>query len=229
MNAGHHPTLASQIGRREAYDDRKSPGRPKIDEQTGEMIVHLASENPTWGCDRIQGELRKLGVVVSDTTVENVLKQNGIDPQPDHKDGTKWSEFLAAHMQCLAATDFTTVDVWTPTGLKTIYLLFVIELKSRRVQYLGSTEHPDESWMLEAVDRAAADDGLLGGEDRPTILMMDRDAKFSKAFQAKLEAHGVKPHVLPPRSPNLNAFIDRFMGTFNRALVGLLKSYRRAA
>ncbi len=124
---------------------------------------------------------------------------------------------------------FTTVDIWTPKGLKTMYLLFVIELKSRRVQYLGSTEHPNESWMLEAVDRVTADDGLLGGDDHPEILLMDRDSKFSEAFQAKLKKHGVKAHVLPPRSPNLNAFIERFMGTFKRELVHRMIFFGKSA
>lgn len=197
---------------------RKSPGRPRLDSRIETLIVRLATENPLWGCDRIQGELRKLGVVVSDTTVENVLKNNGIEPQPKRKEGISWSEFLAAHLDCLGAIDFTTVDVWTPKGLRTIYLLFAMQIATRKVQCLGSTAHPDEAWMLEAVDRATASDGIFADQDHPIIVLMDRDSKFTKAFQAKLKTKGVKPHVLPPRSPNLNAHMERFMGTYKREL-----------
>lgn len=111
-----------------------SPGRPPLSDEIVGLIVMLAKQNPTWGCDRIQGELKKLGHTISDTSVENILREHGIDPAPERAShGTSWAEFLAAHWECLAATDFTTVDVWTPRGLKTIYLLFIIELKSRRV------------------------------------------------------------------------------------------------
>ncbi|QDV62527.1 integrase core domain-containing protein [Crateriforma conspicua] len=206
------------VAEKHTYPGSGKSGRPKISVDTEALIVRLANENSTWGCDRIQGELRKLSVIVSDTTVQNVLKSNGIEPQPTRKDGTSWSEFLAAHLDCLGAIDFTTVDVWTPKGLRTIYLLFAMQIGTRKVQCLGSTEHPDEAWMLEAVDRVTADDGIFGGENHPTIVLMDRDTKFSKAFRAKLENKEVKPHVLPPRSPNLNAHMERFIGTYKREL-----------
>lgn len=198
---------------------RNSAGRPTLSEELVRLVVRLAKENPTWGCDRIAGELKKLGHAVSDTSIENILKNNGIEPAPTRKDGTKWGEFLNAHWECLAATDFTCVDVWTPTGLKTFYLLFVMELKTRRVQFLGSTTNPNEAWMLDAVERTTAEDGVLGGEGHPTILIMDRDSKFTEKFKQELKAQKVKPHVLSPRSPNLNAYMERFMLTFKSELV----------
>ena len=109
--------------------------------------------------------------------------------------------------------------VLAPTGTSVSAELFVIELKSRRVQYLGSTANPNEAWMLDAVERATVESGILGGEAHPTLLLMDRDSKFSEAFRAKLKANGVKSLVLPPRAPNMNAYIERFMGTYKRELV----------
>ena len=199
--------------------EENSPGRPPLGEEVIGRVLMLARENPTWGADRIQGELRKLGYHLSDTSVENILKDHGIEPQPKReKSGSSWAEFLKAHWECLAATDFTTVDVWTPSGLKTIYLLFVMELKTRKVQYLGGTEHPNEAWMREAVERATGEDGLLGGDSHPTILIHDRDTKFSEAFTDQLKDKCVQCIKLPPKSPNLNAHMERFMGSYKREL-----------
>ena len=114
-----------------------------------------------------------------------------------------------AHWDVLAAIDFTTVEVWTKGGLVTIYLLFVIEIRTRRVQFAGSTANPDAPWMKQ-VARNLTDcaDGFLLGSG---LVLMDRDGKFSDAFRSLLEDAGAKPLNLPPRSPNLNAFIERFM------------------
>ena len=197
------------------YERKTAVGRPELPEEVVALVLKLATENPTWGCDRIQGEMEKLGHELSDTSVENILKKNGIEPAPERKEGGgSWKEFLAAHWDCLGATDFTCVDIWTPTGLKTFYLLFVMELKSRKIQYLRCTTHPNEAWMLEAVQRATADDGILGGKDHPTSLLMDRDTKFTVKFQEELKSKDVKPLLLPPRSPNLNAYMERFMLTY---------------
>jgi transposase InsO family protein len=194
-----------------------SPGRPPIDKEIVALIIRLAKENPSWGCDRIQGELKKLGHEVSDTTIENTLKSRSIDPAPKREQhGTSWAEFLAAHWECLAATDFTTVDVWTPKGLRTIYLLFVIELKSRKVELLGSTEHPNEAWLLEAIEDATKPGRLLGGEDHPTILIMDNDTKFTAAAKAKLQEKGITPKLTAIRAPNMNACMERFTGSYKR-------------
>ena len=199
-------------------NENGSRGRPPLSQAIVDLVVQIARENPLFGCDRIQGELKKLNHAISDTSVENILRANGIDPAPDRKVNGNWKEFLAAHMECLAATDFTTVDVWTPKGLKTVYLLFVMQIATRKVQFLGCTARPSETWMLQAAERATSGDGILAGPDHPTVLLMDRDSKFTAAFQQRLEAKEIKPHVLPPRSPNLNAFMERFMLTFKTEL-----------
>jgi putative transposase len=204
-----------QLVTKEQASELKIPGRPKLDQALEQLIVRLANDNSTWGCDRIVGELKKLGHSVSGTTVENVLKRHGIEPAPTRGEGVgSWSEFIRAHWECLAATDFTTVNVWTATGLKTFYLLFVIELKSRRVQYLGSTQNPNEAWVLEAFGRATAESELLGGEQHPTMLLMDHDTKFTAKLKRQLRGQGISPKMTGIRQPNMNAYVERFIGSY---------------
>ena len=174
-----------------------------------DLILKFARENPTWGYDRIQGALANVGYHISDTTVANVLKQHGIEPAPDRQRTGDWSTFLKAHWDVLAAIDFTTVEVWTRDGLVTFYLLFVMELKTRRVHFAGCTPHPDERWMKQiARNLTDTEDGFLIGK---RYVLMDRDGKFSPPFREILKDAGCEPLLLPPRSPDLNAHIERFM------------------
>jgi putative transposase len=109
----------------------------------------------------------------------------------------------------LAAIDFTTVEVWTKTGLVTFYLLFIMELATRRIHFAGSTANPEEAWMKQiARNLTDAEDGFLNGK---SYILMDRDAKFSTAYRAILENAAVESVRLPPRSPNCNAHLERFM------------------
>ena len=138
-----------------------------------------------------------------------LLKAHGIEPAPVLKRQSTWKNFLAAHWDVLASVDFTALEVWTKGGLVTIYLLFVMELATRRVHFAGSTAHPDEVWMLQAARNLSdAEEGFLRGKK---YLLMDRDTKFSEAFRVTLEQTGVEAVRLPPRSPNLNPNIERFM------------------
>jgi putative transposase len=149
------------------YSDRakKKPGRPPIPDEFRALVLRLASENPTWGYDRIQGALANLGLSIADATVSNILKGHGIEPAPDRKRQTSWQTFLQAHWDVLAAVDFTTVEVWTKNGLVTVYLLFVMELATRRVHFAGSTANPEEAWMKQvARNLTVAEDGFLNGK-----------------------------------------------------------------
>ena len=187
----------------------KSGGRPRIRQVIVDLILRFASENPTWGYDRIQGALANVGYHISDATVGNVLKANGIEPAPVRQRQPVWATFLKAHWDVLAAIDFTTVEVWTKGGLVTFYLLFAIELKTRRVHYAGCTPNPDERWMKQiARNLTDTEDGFLNGK---RYLLMDCDGKFSPAFREFLGNESVEPLRLPPRSPDLNAYIERFM------------------
>ena len=174
-----------------------------------DLILRFAKQNPSWGYDRIQGGLANLGYHICDTTVGNVLKAHGIEPAPDRQRQTTWATFLKAHWDVLAAIDFTTIEVWTRGGLVTYYLLFVMELKTRRVHFAGCTPNPDQTWMkVIARNLTDAEDGFLLGK---RYLLMDRDGKFCPAFRAMLTDADVEPLRLPPRSPNLNSHLERFM------------------
>ena len=205
-----HRTL---VAKKWDYSDRaeKKSGRPKIRQVIVDLTLKMARENPSWGYDRIQGELAKVGYQISDTTVENILKSHGIEPAPTRKRTGSWATFLKAHWDVLAAIDFTTVEVWTKGGLVTYYLLFVMELKTRRVHFAGCTTSPGEVWMKQtARELTNHEDGFLKGK---RYLIMDRDSKFSESFRAFLSKEGVEPVRLPPRSPNMNAHLERFFGS----------------
>ncbi len=135
--------------------------------------MRLAKENASWSHDRLQGALANRGRVLSDRTVANILKRHGIEPAPLCKRQSSWTTFLKSHWEDLAATDYTTVEVWTMKGLPTFYLLFVLELATRRVHCAGITTNPDEAWMKQmARNLTAAYGGFLC---RKRYLLMDRD------------------------------------------------------
>jgi transposase InsO family protein len=153
----------------------------------------------------------------ADTTVANILKAHGVEPAPRRRRTTTWKTFIKAHWDILAAVDFTTVEVWTPRGLVTFYLLFVMELATRRVRFLGSTTNPDGPWMkIMARELTAADDGFLNGKK---YVLMDRDTKFTTEFRQIVEDAGTECVLLPPRSPNLNANLERFFGSLKSECV----------
>ena len=190
-------------------DRRKKVGRPALSDEVVQLVLRMAKENESWGFDRIAGAIQNLGHNISDESVGNILKQHGIEPAPDRKRSTSWSTFIKAHWDVLAAIDFTTIEVWTKGGLVTYYLLFVMELKTRRVHFAGATVHPDETWMKQiARNLTNFEDGFLNGK---RYLLMDRDTKFCESFRDFLGNEGVSPVRLPAKSPNLNAHLERFM------------------
>jgi hypothetical protein len=147
-----HRTL---VARKWDYSDRKdkTPARPRIRQVIVDLILRFARENSSWGYDRIQGVLANVGYHISDTTVGNVLRRHGIEPAPDRKRQTTWRKFLKSHWDVLASIDFTTIEVWTKGGLVTYYLLFVMEVATRRVHFAGCTASPTEQWMIRIFRR----------------------------------------------------------------------------
>ncbi len=193
------------------YNDRrkKSQGRPPVSEKIRQLVLDMAQENPTWGYDRIKGALANLGNEISDQTVGNILKEHGSEPVPERKRQTTWGTFLKAHWDVLGAIDFTTMEVWCKGGLVTFYLLFVMEVSTRRVHFAGFTVNPTEEWMKQAA-RNLTDpfDGFILGT---RYLLMDRDSKFCPSFRNTLKQSDVEPVRLPARSSNLTPHIERFM------------------
>jgi transposase InsO family protein len=185
------------------------PGRPRIESELEQLVVRIAKENISWGYDRIVGALANLGYTLSDETVGNILRRNGIPPAPKRERTTTWKEFIRAHMAVLAGTDFFTVEVLTLRGLVTYYVLFFIHLESRRVEVAGITPHPNEAWMMQIARNVTMDDwGFL--ESR-RYLIHDRDTKFTDSFRAIVRSSDVEPLKLPAQSPNLNAYAERWV------------------
>ncbi len=187
--------------------EAKRVGRPGLMKAIKALIVRMALENPSWGYCRIKGELKGLGHGVARSTVAKVLKENGIKPAPDRP--SSWRSFLRAHWGQIAGMDFFTTEVWTPHGLVTHYVLFVIDPKTRRVQIAGITRSPDEAFMAQvARNLTNYVDGFLRDH---RFLILDRDSKFTKQFKDTLKSAGVNVILSPFQAPNCNAFAERFV------------------
>jgi len=185
----------------------RRPGRPGLMKEIAALIVRMAAENPGWGYSRIQGALKNLNHCVARSTVAKVLKDNGIPPAPGRP--SSWRTFMRAHWGAIAGADFFTTEVWTARGLVSYYTLFVLDLKSRRVEIVGSTRNPDAVFMGQAARRLTdAVDGFLACH---RVLICDRDGKWTDAFRAVLEGAGVRIVRTPIQAPNANAYVERFV------------------
>jgi len=225
-----HRDLARRKWRR--WRAQRSPGRPPMSDELVELIVRLGRENRRWGCVRIQGELRKLGIRVSATSIRRVLRGHGLGPVP--RKGQTWSEFLRAQAAVVLATDFFTVDT---ISLKQLYVLFVIELGTREVHILGVTNHPTTAFVTQ-VARNLVGDFLDRGRSFK-FLIRDRDAKFTASFDEGFSSEGIRVIKSPVRSPKANAYAERWVRTVRaecldwililgrRHLNGILQEYVR--
>src|SRR6202007_34347 len=196
-----------------------------------QLIVRMASQNRGWGYDRIVGALANLGYVISDQTVGNILHRHALPRAPERKRTTTWPDFIRIHLALLAGTDFFTAEVLTLRGLVTYYVLFFIHLESRRVDIAGITVHPNEPWMKQTPRNAPRDDYGVLRDFR--YLLHDRDTKFTRSFRAIIVSGGVEPLALPARSPNLNAYAERWVRSVKEECLSKLilfgeRSLRRA-
>jgi transposase InsO family protein len=190
-----------------AWTYPRGPGRPTLDEGVQALIVRLATENPRWGYQRIQGELLRLGVQVSATAIRATLRRGGLDPAP-RRAATTWRSFLRQQAAGIVACDFFTVDtVW----LRRLYVLFFIELDTRRVHLAGVTANPTGSWVAQQARNLL----LVLGEPgrRLRHLLRDRDAKFTRAFDDLFRSEGAEILLTPVQAPNANAYAERWVGT----------------
>jgi putative transposase len=197
------------VARRWSYPSR-NPGRPALADATVELVLRLARENTRWGYERITGELSNLGITVSPTTVRKSLRDHGLGPA-GKRGGISWREFLRAQAAGVLAVDLFTVET---VSLRRLYVLFFIELDSRRMHLAGATARPNGKWMVQQARNLA---WTLSERATPVrFLIRDRDSKFTRAFDEIFNSEGIRVIRTPVRAPRANAYAERCVGTIRR-------------
>jgi putative transposase len=198
------------VGRKWTF--RRSPrgGRPALDARVIEVVLRLAGENPRWGYLRIRGELAKLGVRVSATTIRTLLRRHGLEPAP-RREGPSWSEFIRVQAHGILAFDFFTVE---SLFLRTFYVLLAIEIESRRIHVLGVARNPNATWVIQQARSLTCD---LADDGRAfRFLLRDRDSKYVAGFDEVFTTEGVRVIRTPIQAPKANAFAERWVRTVRR-------------
>src|SRR6058998_655479 len=209
-----------ELARRKWTQPRRSRGRPPVDRRVRELVLRVARENPAWGYPRIAGELRKLGLRVSPSTIRRILLANRLGPAP-RRSGPSWRRFLREQAASMLACDFFTVET---ISLRRFYVLFFIELESRRVHLAGCTTNPSGGWVTQQ----ARNLGFTGLFERMRFLIHDRDSKFTAAFDEVFRSEGIQVTHTPVQAPQANAYAERFVRTVrNECLDWLLILGRR--
>jgi putative transposase len=208
------------VARRWTYPSPRI-GRPRIGEEIRELVLRLARENRRWGYQRIAGELAGLGIIVSATTVRKLLRDAGLGPA-GQRGGLSWGEFIRRQAATMLACDFFTVET---VALRRIYVLFFIELGSRRVHLAGLTENPDGAWVSQQARNLAW--SLQEREAPVRFLIHDRDRKFTAGFDEVFRSEGVEIVRTPILAPKANAIGERFVGTVRRECLDWILIFSR--
>ncbi len=186
------------VRRKWTFKQRGSQGRPGISPELEGLILRLAQENPAWGYGKLEGELGKLGYAIGRSTVRDVLKRQRVPPAPERAlRGSSWRTFLGHYREQMLACDFFSVET---AWLKTLYVLFFIELGSRRVHVAGSTARPTAAWVTQQARHLSWQ--IQAGSLPVRFLIRARDAKFPPAFDTVFRSEGVTIVRTPFRAPN---------------------------
>lgn len=189
------------------FGNQKKPGHPGVDESKRELVMRLTRENPGWGVKRIQGEVRKLGVGLSRTTIRNILREYfGPPKRSRYRSGPIWRQFITHYRQTIIACDFFTVDT---IFLNTRYVLFFIDLSTRKVTLAGITANSTQIWVTQQARQFCWDNEL----NAKHFLIHDRDDKFPPSFDTVFVSEGVQVVKTPPQAPTANAYAERWVRT----------------
>jgi hypothetical protein len=195
------------VARKWAFRRTGKVGRPRTSAEVEALVVRLAKENAGWGADQIHGELLTLGFALGATTVRDILARYGIPPAPERqRKGSSWRQLMQHYAHQPLACDFFTVET---AWLKTLYVLFFIEVGSRRVHIMGCIAHPNSLCVTQQARQLV----WTLPEAKPTwrFLVHDRDAKFTAAFDAVFAAESMDILLTPPHAPNANAVAERWV------------------
>ena len=202
------------VTRKWDYTSRRRPGRPSTAAAIRKLVIRIATDNPTWGHRRVQGELVKPGHPIAASTVWQILHDAGIGPAP-RRTGPTWKQFLTAQARGILAADFVHVDT---VLLRRIYALIVIEHGTRRVHLAGITANPDGAWTTQAARNLLMDLGQRAASVK--FLIRDRAGQFTDSSGAVFQAEGIRILASPPQAPKANAICERMTGTLRRELSG---------
>ncbi len=194
------------------YTNRRPPGRPSTAAAIRKLVIRMATDNPTWGHRRVQGELAKLGHPIAASTVWQILHDAGIDPAP-RRAGPTWKQFLTTQARGILAVDFVHVDT---VLLRRLYALIIIEHGTRRVHLAGITSNPNGAWTTQAARNFLMDLGQLTASVK--FLIRDRAGQFTSSFDAVFTAERIRILASPPQAPRANAICERMIGTLRREL-----------
>jgi transposase InsO family protein len=204
------------VRRKWDFTSRRRRGRPPTAAVIRKLVIRIATDNPSWGHRRVQGEPVRLGHPIAASTVRQILHRAGIDPAP-RRPGPTRKQFLTAQAAGILAVDFLHVDT---VLLRRIYALIVIEHDTRRVHLAGITANPDGAWTTQAARSVMMD---LGQRATPVkFLIRDRAGQFTDAFDAVFKADGIRILASPPQAPRANAICERFIGTLRREVLDRL-------